>query len=304
MQPHLHTTTKSNSQLPISCVLEQGLHIRIEDGLFISYSFLQSPGKAQLQNLYGKAGIKSNYQLFYCSNQQTAELLVCQTAADSLTNRRIIYKPGAVKQKNIQSDIIVALSFSSCWVEANYGNNASVIEDYIIQLQPLCSTNDLTAIINVESLQYLKKIISLLQRGATESLALRVNILGLLNQLFEKAAVMNEKANCKHLSYAVEMEALSAQLSSFLKIALPDLKVFAKEYNMSLSSLKRHFKKVHGKPIYEYYLEQKMMLARNIIQDSHRSVSQVAYELGYEDPNCLIKSFKKVYGISPGKLCA
>jgi AraC-like DNA-binding protein len=71
---------------------------------------------------------------------------------------------------------------------------------------------------------------------------------------------------------------------------------------MSDSNLKRHFRIVYGKNIYEYYLEKKMSLAREMILNEENTVSVVAYSLGYEKVSSFSKAFKKMYGVLPSNL--
>jgi AraC-like DNA-binding protein len=81
---------------------------------------------------------------------------------------------------------------------------------------------------------------------------------------------------------------------------LPDLKTLAAELSMSESTLKRYFKKIYGKNIYEYYLEKKMMHARTLLDERKKSVTEIAYTLGYEKVSQFITMFKRFYGIQPG----
>ena len=92
------------------------------------------------------------------------------------------------------------------------------------------------------------------------------------------------------------------RLLQSLEDMLPSQKELAKEFALSESTLKRHFKAVFGKTMYEYYLEKKMDLARKLLQEKKVTVSETAYMLGYEKVSAFISMFKKVHKVLPGSL--
>lgn len=83
---------------------------------------------------------------------------------------------------------------------------------------------------------------------------------------------------------------------------IPPLSKLAKELQISESSMKRHFKMIFGKSIYQYYLEKKMQHAKLLLLNKHMNVSEVSAKLGYEKVSHFIKMFKKHIGYLPGKL--
>ncbi|MGC4038341.1 MAG: AraC family transcriptional regulator [Chitinophagaceae bacterium] len=98
------------------------------------------------------------------------------------------------------------------------------------------------------------------------------------------------------------MLVIEKRLLTTLTTKLPPLAELSREVSMSPSSLKRHFREVFGKAIYEYYLEKKMLHGRDLILQHSMSVDQAAYTLGYEKASPFIRIFKKQFGYSPGTL--
>ena len=90
------------------------------------------------------------------------------------------------------------------------------------------------------------------------------------------------------------------RLVQSLEDMLPSQKQLAREFAMSESTLKRHFKAIYGKTMYEYYLEKKMELAKRLLQEKKMGVSQTAYMLGYEKVSAFINMFKKYHQVLPG----
>lgn len=278
----------------------------LEEGLTLRHMLLHDAGTETFRILL-KANIEEDDYFFaYCPDSETASLLSAyyhNNVAGPV--KRFFYSSIKGNDNTILQREILVFIINSKWIRRNYNCTADAFATYINMLPVLFNIADNPNLMKIDVLFYLRSIKETVnQHEQGSGLRLRVNVLSLIEKFFSSADFGAANADTKKHSYVKEMHELGGKLSMFLKTNLPDLIIFAREYNMSLSSLKRHFKNVHGKPIYEYYLEQKMKLAKNIIQTSSRSVSQVAYELGYEDPKGLIKSFKKVYGMPPGKLCA
>lgn len=91
-------------------------------------------------------------------------------------------------------------------------------------------------------------------------------------------------------------------LLNHLNMPLPNLSEIAVQVTLSESTLKRHFKNVFGKSVYDYYLEKKMEYARQILLDEPLTVNEIAERLGYEKVSNFIEIFKKRYGVSPGNI--
>jgi AraC-like DNA-binding protein len=133
-----------------------------------------------------------------------------------------------------------------------------------------------------------------------DSIFLKSRALTLVNELME--SILNKKTASAELPGAAMMLEIEKKLTSNLREKLPNLQEIAREFSMSDSTLKRRFKQVYGKAIYEFYLEKKMDLARKMLVETDMTVSQVAYSLGYEKASPFIKIFKKHFGVSPGAL--
>lgn len=132
---------------------------------------------------------------------------------------------------------------------------------------------------------------------------IKANCLKLIDLFFEaigKRSVVDLKQN--HTNYFLQMEEVEKRITGCLHTDLPVIKKLAKEFLMSESTLKKHFRIVYGKNIYEYYLDKKMHLAREMLLKEKAAVSQVAYTLGYDKVAGFSKAFKKTFNILPSQL--
>ena len=66
--------------------------------------------------------------------------------------------------------------------------------------------------------------------------------------------------------------------------------------------LKDEFKQLFGKPVYQYFQAQRMMLARTLLTDNQILIKEIAFKLGYESQSKFSAAFKKHHGILPSEL--
>lgn len=80
------------------------------------------------------------------------------------------------------------------------------------------------------------------------------------------------------------------------KITLDQL---CKAANMSRSSLMRSFTRTIGMAPLQYQLQLRISEAMQLLQMSHKSLSSIAFEMGFSDCNYFGRQFKKITGYSP-----
>jgi len=67
--------------------------------------------------------------------------------------------------------------------------------------------------------------------------------------------------------------------------------------NMSLSTFKRRFIKLYGMPPTEWFVQQRMKLAKELLH--HEKPSEIYYKVGYESHSGFSQAFRKTFGKSP-----
>lgn len=76
----------------------------------------------------------------------------------------------------------------------------------------------------------------------------------------------------------------------------------AKQCFLSETKLKQGFKSCFHCTVYEYIVEKRMELAYRLLQSGKYQVKDVVWMTGYSNESHFIATFKKRYGITPGKL--
>jgi AraC-like DNA-binding protein len=65
--------------------------------------------------------------------------------------------------------------------------------------------------------------------------------------------------------------------------------------------LKLGFKQIYGTTVFGYIRDERMRIARNLLERGECNVSQAALVVGYESLPSFIRQFKKRYGYNPGE---
>ena len=192
----------------------------------------------------------------------------------------------------------IALMFTKEWLEENFLDASSKIADTV----QLLGKKNMPTFIN-EAMGH--SYYSLLNEMAREMdkdifpvIHIKTKSLILLNEFLNKVVESADSTDHKSLYYDTIIN-VELRLKQFLLTTMPSIAQLAGEFNMSPSTLQRHFKIVYGKNIYQYYLEQKLAIGREMISSKKKSISEVAYMLGYHKINSFSKVFKKYFGVLP-----
>ncbi|WP_282124200.1 helix-turn-helix domain-containing protein [Algibacter mikhailovii] len=99
---------------------------------------------------------------------------------------------------------------------------------------------------------------------------------------------------------------LNASNSTQLKQIMMDnypynlkLEEYAALANMSLSTFKRNFKCIFHESPGRWITNKKIKLATQFLKTSDKTISEIAYDCGFEDPSHFIKVFKKHENVTP-----
>lgn len=103
------------------------------------------------------------------------------------------------------------------------------------------------------------------------------------------------------------LEHFERELNAYFKsekprtVGLPSVSYFADIMQLSANYFGDLVKKETGKSAMEYIHLKIMDIAKNRIHDSSKTVSDIAYELGFKYPQHFTRMFKKSIGVSPSE---
>lgn len=207
-------------------------------------------------------------------------------------------------EKNDNARVII-ISFSASWIQKNGFNTLE-------SCRSLFSVNNerdkgilMMQYPHIMDHQVASDINKCHVPGNEFSFPIKANCFKLVERFFE-AIEKRESFDLKEnkAEHFIQMLKVEEKISECLHTSLPLIRELSKEFLMSESNLKKHFRIVYGKNIYEYYLDKKMDLARTMLINENNSISKVAYSLGYEKVSSFSKAFVKKFGLLPSQLKA
>jgi len=69
--------------------------------------------------------------------------------------------------------------------------------------------------------------------------------------------------------------------------------------NLSRSGLLRTFRRATGQPPIAYLINRRMEAAMGLLRGSDRTITEIAFEVGFEDANYFTRQFRKTIGMTP-----
>jgi AraC family transcriptional regulator of arabinose operon len=106
------------------------------------------------------------------------------------------------------------------------------------------------------------------------------------------AASSNEKMDCVDSAILFMQEHINGNIS------LNDL---SRQYNYSVSRFSNLFKQKTGYAPIDYFVQMKMQKACQQLDFTDRSIKEIAFSMGFDDPYYFSKRFRTVIGMSPKK---
>ena len=80
-----------------------------------------------------------------------------------------------------------------------------------------------------------------------------------------------------------------------------NLQTIADTFYLNKFYLSREFKKQYDITINNYIAQIRITKAKNLLRFSDKSITEIALEVGIQDPNYFARQFKKVEGMSPSE---
>lgn len=194
----------------------------------------------------------------------------------------------------------VALMFTEEWLEENFLDASYKINEMVALLDKKHLPSFITETMKDSYYILVHEMAREMDKDIFPVLHIKTKSLVLLNEFLNK--VVEETGTQlvqERTLYYDTIVKVEERLKQYLHTSMPGIAELSSEFNMSPSTLQRHFKIVYGKNIYQYYLEQKLELGKDMIASRKKTISEVAYFLGYNKINSFSKVFKKHFGMLP-----
>ncbi|HEY9049344.1 MAG TPA: helix-turn-helix transcriptional regulator [Ohtaekwangia sp.] len=124
-------------------------------------------------------------------------------------------------------------------------------------------------------------------------------LLNYCNRFYDRQFITRAKVNHDIVQQFENLLLAYFSPDTLIETGLPDVKYFADQLNLSPNYLSDLLKRYTGKTTQEYIHLQVVEKAKSLLWSSDKSISEIAYELGFEHPSHFTKIFKTKMGVSP-----
>lgn len=134
------------------------------------------------------------------------------------------------------------------------------------------------------------------QSKITAQIKTKIILLQFILELWKRGFIVENDTSGKN---TVEKEMVSYIQQNFTGKIL--LKEFGEQFHLSEKYISRYFKEHFHITISQYVTYLRLEHAKHLLQDTNIPVTEVAMQSGYQNVSYFIRSFKKMYGMSPLK---
>lgn len=142
------------------------------------------------------------------------------------------------------------------------------------------------------------------QSSGVDMLQLKFSVLNLIFNFFKLCEDRKVVDNHTVLAYDDQsiLDRVENYLTNHLCEKFPGIDFLSERFDISKTRLKDDFKTLFGKPVYQYFHDRQMALARELLADQHVQVKEIASKLGYESQSKFSAAFKRRHGVLPSDL--
>jgi AraC family transcriptional activator of pobA len=125
------------------------------------------------------------------------------------------------------------------------------------------------------------------------------NLLSYSNRFYNRQFITREKANHKVLEELEKLLAYYFSTHDLVRMGLPTVQYLANQLNVSPKYLSRLLKSLTGQNTQQHIHEKLIDKAKEILTTTNFTVSEIAYQLGFEYPQSFSKLFKSKTHLTP-----
>ena len=130
----------------------------------------------------------------------------------------------------------------------------------------------------------------------TSQIRKKIILLQFINELWKKGFIVENDTTGRN---TVEKEMVSYIQQNYTGKIL--LREFGEQFHLSEKYISRYFKEHFHITLSQYVTYLRLEHAKQMLQETDISVTEVAMQSGYQNISYFIRSFKKTYGVSPLK---
>ncbi|MEO8768901.1 MAG: AraC family transcriptional regulator [Ferruginibacter sp.] len=212
-----------------------------------------------------------------------------------------IIRKGLIRKNEDFRRIIII--FTTEWLIENYAEASIKMDSLVQDLSTKNKSTIITENFDTQNRFIATQLANELDRKIYAQIHLKTASFILLNDFLNKLVQRNRQDILSDQTLHYEtMTKVEEKIMQSINQKLPNLDQLAIEFNLSLSTLKRHFRIVYGKNIYQYYQEKRMEWGKVQLEKGDTTISEIATQLGFYKINNFSIAFKKYFGVLPREL--
>lgn len=193
---------------------------------------------------------------------------------------------------------VLSVILSSDWIQKHHNDNSLILNCNTIEqpffifekISPTIEQMAKKLFVICESDSLYKSL--LFNSSATELLAKTFSLFDYRKNTSLKEVVKNQQ----DINLLFEIR---KRLTVNLENGCPTIQSLSEEFGISPTKLKTNFKIVFGKPIFQYFQQERMEVAKKLIESGSCSISEAGYKVGYTNLSKFSSAYRKQFGFTP-----
>lgn len=249
------------------------------------------------------------YSINYKAKDHFVELHLCQKGTASLVSlekkmaiseqQSLLFYDSQMKEVSLNLDI----NTTSYLLQLSLTNLHSLLSNNHKSLEGgnIFATQEPIIDIKTNSTEVINTIAELDTKQSNDGLKklfLKGKIFEIISYL-GKETQKNEVAKCPFTSVKKNNIIMAKDILIENLKSAPKIEEIASMLNMSQKVLKSEFKAMYGLPIYTYYMNYKLEIAKDLLDQKESSITDISSHIGYSTTSHFIAAFKKKYQTTP-----
>ena len=155
--------------------------------------------------------------------------------------------------------------------------------------------------LSLDMLQAVRALVATDPHAPLNTVYVEAKAMELLYLGLQSLALYREQGRGKALLSEQDISALNEVLEILKKSYTdpPTIGMLARAVGMNETKLCHEFKKQNGVTIFEFAHDLRMNRSRELLESTRMSISEIAYEIGYDYPGNFTAAFKRHFGVTP-----
>ncbi|MDI3318143.1 helix-turn-helix domain-containing protein [Pinibacter soli] len=137
-----------------------------------------------------------------------------------------------------------------------------------------------------------------------EKIVIKGDVLKILALFIKKVASEKKKQSENKMQFgdAARIMTIKKTIDEGAHFKHFSLEELARLVGMSKTKMKVKFKEIVGTSVYKYYIDIRMQRAKDMLYSNPRSITTLAYEMGFKTVSHFSQLYKKYHGINPNSI--